>query len=360
MKGIYGSVVILALLVTACAGIDTNESNHPGTWDYASYGGADKSYDAELMKMREEIVPLFKTLSFKDEETGRTMEYSLFVPPNYDPGTAYPLVLFMADGSTVNKGPKAPLLQGCGALIWATDKSQAKHPCFVLVPSYVWPENVINEMWIRSPEVNITLRMMESVVCDYNIDRDRLYVTGQSMGGMMAFYFNAMEPDLFAASLFVGSQWNINMLDSLARKNFFNIGSAGDDKSSPGMHRLADLLLKKGVIFGYKSFSAQLPDNEKELAIRDLLAEKRGINFVQFTAGTVAPEGTDNPEPEHMYSFDYAYKLEAVRDWLFEQSRIIVGGKPNRAQGGNTQPNRKNSGLPGQTAVKEFDLTLDH
>ena len=24
---------------------------------------------------------------------------------------------------------------------------------------------------------------------------------------------------------------------------------------------------------------------------------------------------------EHMTSFDYAYKLEAVRDWLFEQSK---------------------------------------
>ena len=24
---------------------------------------------------------------------------------------------------------------------------------------------------------------------------------------------------------------------------------------------------------------------------------------------------------EHMTSFDYAYKIEAVRDWLFEQSK---------------------------------------
>ena len=24
---------------------------------------------------------------------------------------------------------------------------------------------------------------------------------------------------------------------------------------------------------------------------------------------------------EHMTSFDYAYKLEAVRDWLFEQAK---------------------------------------
>lgn len=86
------------------------------------------------------------------------------------------------------------------------------------------------------------------------------------------------------------------------------------------MKALANLLLKKGVPFGYKAFSAQLPENEKEQLIRDLVAEKRGANFVQFLAGTVIPEGSTNPEGERMYSFDHAYRLEAVRDWLFQQT----------------------------------------
>ena len=39
-----------------------------------------------------------------------------------------------------------------------------------------------------------------------------------------------------------------------------------------------------------------------------------------FEKGSVVPEGMTVGN-EHMYSFDYAYKLESVRDWLFEQSK---------------------------------------
>ena len=42
----------------------------------------------------------------------------------------------------------------------------------------------------------------------------------------------------------------------------------------------------------------------------------------QEELGTTLSDGTDGGAAgEHMTSFDYAYKLEAVRDWLFEQSK---------------------------------------
>lgn len=34
-----------------------------------------------------------------------------------------------------------------------------------------------------------------------------------------------------------------------------------------------------------------------------------------------APEGITNTRMEHMMSFDYAYRIEAVRDWLFAQRK---------------------------------------
>ena len=52
-----------------------------------------------------------------------------------------------------------------------------------------------------------------------------------------------------------------------------------------------------------------------------MLAEGNSANFVTFTAGTTLAEGQTamSGAGEHMTSFDYAYKLEAVRDWLFAQ-----------------------------------------
>ena len=45
--------------------------------------------------------------------------------------------------------------------------------------------------------------------------------------------------------------------------------------------------------------------------------------FVTYTLGTTLAEGqlSGGGAGEHMTSFDYAYKLEAVRDWLFAQSK---------------------------------------
>ncbi len=336
MKKITHIFVLLTLVLFSCKTENKTNENNSQTipteisqtkWDN-SYGGADKSYDLELLKMREKIAPTFKTLKFTDKTTGKTMEYSLFVPKNYDKTKKYPLVLFMADASTVGKGVIAPLMQGYGGIIWATDESQAKNPSFVLVPSYKGPETtakgmktVVNDSWETTEEVDITLRLLDAVVTEYRIDKNRLYTTGQSMGGMMSFYFNVKKPDLFAASLFVGSQWDIAVLEPLTKKNFFYVVSAGDEKASKGMQELGEMLTKKGVKFGEKEFSAKLSSTEKEKQISELINENLPINFVKFTAKTVTPSEETKGGAEHMYSFDYAYQLESVRDWLFKQTK---------------------------------------
>ena len=43
------------------------------------------------------------------------------------------------------------------------------------------------------------------------------------------------------------------------------------------------------------------------------------INFIKWEAGSVLPE--TGRAMEHMASFDYGYKIAAVRDWLFKQSK---------------------------------------
>lgn len=337
MKKIRGFIAVLAIGVSACTttaattdpaskqkdAVATGQQSH---WD-SSYGGADKSYDTELLQLREQIAPRFQTLTFNDDVTGKTMTYNLYIPADDDQGKIHPLVLFMADGSTTGKGSEAPLKQGYGGIIWAMPESQAEHPCFVLVPAYTGPENAVNDNWEVSDEVDMTLRLLNSVVSRHNIDKNRLYTTGQSMGGMISFYLNANHPDLFAASIFVASQWDIHVLEPLADKKFFYIVSAADPKASVGMRELGEMLKGKGVAFGTTEFSAKLPDREQENDIQNLLREGHDINFVQFTAGTVTPTGARGAGAEHMYSFDYAYKLEAVRNWLFQQTKDTCAGQ---------------------------------
>ncbi len=327
MKNFICVSLILSLIIS-CNSVSKTNSNPSDnstkttstTWDN-SYGGVDKSYDTELLKLRDEFAPKFKTLEFKDATTGKTMTYNLFVPKDYDKTKTYPIVQFIADASTVGKGVKAPLMQGYGGIIWATDESQTKNPSFVLVPSFAGPDWATNDQWQVSDEVGISFRLLNQVVKDYNIDKNRIYTTGQSMGGMISFYLNSTNPDFFAATIFVGSQWDVNVLKPLTKKSFFYIVSAGDDKASKGMKEVGNLLNTNGVKFGSVEFSAKLPQAEQDKKVEDLIKEGYSINFVQFTPKTVTPEGVTRGGSEHMYSFDYAYKLKPVRDWLFQQRK---------------------------------------
>ena len=321
-KLFYSALFALTVMSCETQKTVTNSQNQTtSAWD-TSYGGADKSYDTELLRLREIMAPKFQTLQFHDEITGRTMTYNLFVPKNYDAKKSYPLVLFMADASTTGKGAMSPLKQGYGGFIWAMDETQKDNPSFVLVPAFDGPENVTNDQWQVSEEADMAMRLLQKITKEYSIDKNRLYTTGQSMGGMISFHFNIKYPDVFAASLFVGSQWDANILAPLAKKKFFYIISAADPKASVGMNALSEVLNTEGAKFGEVEFSAQLPIKEQNAKVNALIKEGYDINFVRFTPKTVVPESAQSWKGgEHMYSFDYAYKLKSVRDWLFKQRK---------------------------------------
>ena len=319
--------IILSYLFIGCGANPKNNTPtlpNPSTWT-DEYGGFDKSYDTKLLALREEIAPKFQKLSYLDKTTGRTMEYNLFIPKNYNPNKQYPLVIFMADASTVGKGTLAPLMQGYGGIIWATDESQKENPCFVLVPSYKGPEPVTNDKYEVTEEVHITYRLIMETLSNYSIDQSRVYATGQSMGGMISFYLNSHYPSLFTASIYAGTHWTINDLrDVLPSQKFFYISSELD-KSSILMKDMEDFFKKEGIAYGEIQFAANLPESKKEKYIQKLIKKGYNANIVRFTKGTVLPNGfTKKAEAgEHMYAFDYAFQLKSVRNWLFSQKKNI-------------------------------------
>lgn len=53
--------------------------------------------------------------------------------------------------------------------------------------------------------------------------------------------------------------------------------------------------------------------------IEVMIEQGLNANFIIFTKETTVEGGTTGSE--HLISFDYAYKLEAMRDWLFAQCK---------------------------------------
>lgn len=86
---------------------------------------------------RDLIVEDFKQFEFKDSKTGLTLGYNLYIPKNYDKNKKYPLVLFIHDaGPTDLQDTVVALIQGNGAIVFASPEEQAKHEAFVLAPKY--------------------------------------------------------------------------------------------------------------------------------------------------------------------------------------------------------------------------------
>lgn len=277
----------------------------------------DKTDDAVLQAMIKSVVPKFKQLEYTDSETGKVLKYNLYVPQNAETGKKYPLVLFMADASTPGTDYTTPLTQGYGALVWATDDWQATNPCYVLVPQFSGV--AVNDAYEHIDEVDMAIRLVKKISAENGVDTNRLYTTGQSMGGMISMYYNITYPDLFAASLFVDCHWDTNKFGELARHKFTYVTAGKSGKSFSDIEALETAADKDGIKYEYATWSAKLPQAEQDSLASALLANGAPVNIINFTPKSVLPD--DGKGSEHMYSFDFAYKLTPVREWLFKQSK---------------------------------------
>ena len=280
-------------------------------------GMASTEPDEELLAILAQVQDKYQLLSYTDEASGITLQYYLYTPEGYQEDTEYPLIMFIPDSRAAGRDPETSLTIGWGSVVWATPEEQAKHPCFVLIP--IFTETVVDDNFNTSDQIDVAVSIIRHLTQTFSIDESRLYTTGQSMGGMTSFHLNVKYPDLFAASLFVGSQWDNSILDVLESDTFFYIVSAGDEKASTGQSGLMAVFDQDGVGYSHGEWSAKDDAQAQAQSVQALIDQGYSANFVTFTAGTTLPAGMSGSE--HLTSFDYAYKLETVRDWLFAQSK---------------------------------------
>ncbi len=164
--------------------------------------------DPNVLAVIEEGSEKFTQLTFKDEETGISLEYSLYVPEDYDENEKYPFIMFIPDSSGAGKSAKEIVEQYYGADIWVSEEEQEKHKSFVLVPAF--SEVVVDDDWNTSDQIETAVKLVNALTEEYSIDTDRMYTTGQSMGCMTSLYLCSTHPELFTAYLFVSGQWDIS------------------------------------------------------------------------------------------------------------------------------------------------------
>jgi predicted peptidase len=145
-----------------------------------------------------------KTFTDKD---GKTLQYRLMKPDNYDPQKKYPLVLFLHGAGERGKDHEKQLVHGVAE--FAKAESRKKHPCFLIAPQC--PSNsgwshFMTKKGAPIPEGQaepgrLAVELVESIQKEYSIDPSRLYITGLSMGGYGTWDIIARHPDMFAAAV---------------------------------------------------------------------------------------------------------------------------------------------------------------
>lgn len=84
-----------------------------------------------------------------------------------------------------------------------------EHECMV-----VMPQCPVNTFWVA--RVESIVRFIEQIIKEFNLDEDRVYLTGLSMGGYGTWFTAMARPDLFAAIAPVcggGMAWNAGVLN---------------------------------------------------------------------------------------------------------------------------------------------------
>ncbi|MBM4052788.1 MAG: phospholipase [Planctomycetes bacterium] len=146
------------------------------------------------------------SVSVRVGDQSLTMPYRLMEPSEVVPGETYPLVVFLhGSGERGTDGDAA--LKFIGPVL-ATREMRTKHPCYVLAVQCprdrTWVEpgrRSTNPTMTEQPSMTMrgVMAALDQVIKDKAVDRQRMYLTGLSLGGYGAWDLAMRRPEMFAA-----------------------------------------------------------------------------------------------------------------------------------------------------------------
>ena len=294
------------------------------------------------------------------EYTGRyedfELPYAIFVPKQEvleaNRGKVA-LVLHMEHAGANSAEPLASLASSRAAVRHAGEEVQADNPAIVVVPQIEESRRTTNDQ-MASSEANAAIwQLVDSVLARFKgfIDENRIYGTGQSMGGMCLLAMAAQRDNFFAGILAVGAQWGNNYDKAfqnggdrtpeqdpvsfngfgLDRDNFRNwyymvsddnvlVQTCSGDPMATGLWQaLADYYAAAGREIPHEEWDPSLPVGEQEERCARLLARREtdapggGIAWISFSGGS------------HMATWKYGYRLHEPFRWLYSRRRDEEG-----------------------------------
>lgn len=213
------------------------------------------------------------------------MDYLLYLPEGYrqDPDKLWPMIFFLhGAGSSVND---SAFMMSYGLPEVLYKGEQPEDFSFIVVSPQAFP----NTPWWEGDTLAILNALLDEAINTYQVDPDRVYLTGLSMGGYGSWFLATAYPDRFAA------------MASIA-------GSGYRTTSIPGPETLCQLKdIPVWVIHGAQD------------DISDPFVNKVYMLSLAECGGEV--EWTLYPDAGHGETYRRAYREPELYTWMLEHSR---------------------------------------
>ena len=163
-----------------------------------------------------------------------TLNYRILKPLNYDSNKQYPVHLFLHGSGERGNNNVSQLVHG--GKLFLKKENREQYNSWVIFPqaskSDWWGHSEpykFNYNVKESKDMSLVIKLMDSFVERNDVDTNRVYVSGLSMGGMGTFVILNLRPDMFAAATPICGDGDPNSVNNYAKKIPIWIFHGSDD-----------------------------------------------------------------------------------------------------------------------------------
>ncbi len=202
-----------------------------------------------------------KSLDYSDFKPGKfnngkvAVNYRFLKPKAIEKNKKYPLVLVFHGSGAIGTNNTSQM--GVLSKMWLLPENREKYPVYVLSPqfpvrssNYHLDESRTIKVSESNEHLDLVLKSIDSLIIKENIDRDRIYVMGFSMGGGTTMNAISKRPDLFAAAINISGIPQFDKMDDLLKMPIWIIhGSLDTDNFPQSNFRFFDEMKARGQVF---------------------------------------------------------------------------------------------------------------
>ncbi len=169
-------------------------------------------------------------------QTGKILPYRILYPENYNRKKKYPVIMFLHGSGERGNDNEKQLIHG--ANLFLRDDIRKAFPAIVIFPQCPRESRWVTvnvdsstrgiKMWFdytNEPNwpLNAVYELLRTIVKQEAVQKQQLYITGLSMGGMGSFEMVYRFPNTFAAAVPICGGGDTLHYDSRVRKTAFRI-----------------------------------------------------------------------------------------------------------------------------------------